>query len=115
MLSIYMAGMLQSEIAARHKQHILDTAGIDEVEAKLKSCCTILWSAAVEIAKPPPDSRSSGTVGYGFGSLMPAVLAVKTAWLYKAFLKDAGVDIVLENSLSAASLSTVHPAEASSS
>jgi len=61
-----------------------------------------LWSAAVEIVKPPPDSGSSETVGYGFGSLMPAVLAVKTAWLYKAFLKDAGVDIVLENSLSAA-------------
>ncbi len=32
MLSIYMAGMLQSEIAARQRQHILDTAGIDEVE-----------------------------------------------------------------------------------
>ena len=37
MLSIYMGGMLQSEIATRQKQHILDTAGIDEEEAKLKS------------------------------------------------------------------------------
>jgi len=34
LLSVYMAGMLQSEIATRQKQHTLDTAGIDKAEAR---------------------------------------------------------------------------------
>ncbi len=53
MLSIYMAGMLQSEIAARQRQHILDTAGIDEVEGKLKLTQAAVQYCGVQLSRLP--------------------------------------------------------------
>ncbi len=85
LLSVYMAGMLQSEIAARQKQHTLDTAGIDKAEAKLKLTHPALQYCGVQLSRLPshPDSRTPRMVGYSFGSLLPGVLAVKTVWVYR--------------------------------
>jgi len=112
LLSVYMAGMLQSEIAARQKQHTLDTAGIDKAEAKLKLTHPALQYCGVQLSRLPSHHQTQGLLEWWVTALAPCC---RVSWLSRqcGFTEDAGVDNVLENSLSAASLSTVYPAEAS--
>ena len=83
LLSVYMAGMLQSEIAARQKQHTLDTAGIDKAEAKLKLTQAAVQYCGGQLSRLPSHHQTSGMVSYSFGSLLSGVLAVKTVWVYR--------------------------------
>ncbi len=71
MLSIYMAGMLQSEIAARHKQHILDTAGIDEVEAKLKLIQAAVQYCGVQLSRLSSHHQTQGVLKRWVTALAP--------------------------------------------
>ena len=101
-----MTGMLQSEIAARQKQHTLDTAGIDEVEAKLKLTQAAVQYCGAQLSRLPSHHQTQGVGERWVTALAPCC---RVSWLSSqlGFTKDAGVDIVLEHSLSAASLSTV--------
>ncbi len=58
LLSVYMAGMLQSEIAARQKQHTLDTAGIDKAEAKLKLTQAAVQYCGVQLSRLPSHHQT---------------------------------------------------------
>ncbi len=112
---MYMAGMLQSEIAARQKQHTLDTAGIDKAEARLKltRAPAAVQYCEVQLSRLPCHHQTQGVLEWWVPALAPCCLV---SWLLRqlGFTEDADVDtVLLENSLSAALLSTVYPAEAS--
>ena len=57
-----MTGMLQSEIAARQKQHTLDTAGIDEVEAKLKLTQAAVQYCGAQLSRLPSHHQTQGVL-----------------------------------------------------
>jgi hypothetical protein len=91
-----MAGMLLSEIAARNKQHTLETAGIEKAEARLKlthPAPAAVQYCGVQLSRLPSHHQTQEILEWWVPGLTLAGWCLGRTLV--GFTKDAGVDVML--------------------